>query len=473
MARLPADQWRPASEVGGGSEPPPERVLPPDTLSISTLARRIRAALRSTFPGRVWVVGEAFELERNAHRKHWFFRLSETSPEDGKQYALSAVLWAADVSRLFGPGGRLEGIIEPRDGIELRVLCDVDFYPPTGDLRLVVRDVDPAYTLGKLALEKQQLVERLTREGVLARQRQLVLSELPLRVGLITSENSAAYNDFVKELLGSGQAFQILFFDARMQGEETVRTVVRGLQVLVSEQVDAIALIRGGGSTTDLAWFDREEIARAIASLKVPVLTGIGHEIDNSVADLAAHTAFKTPTAVAAFLAECGAQAERFVSSARDRLFALVERPEHERVALQSSLKLLLALVSDVNTRGRVELVQLAHAARHKVARRLARESGLALGLHLRLGQLAGAALRLAERRISSQRSRLATTPVLLQLPGALAVLGMREQQVSGSAARRLARLRAELAPAARAQPKLYHNANIYGRFETIGDRRP
>jgi exodeoxyribonuclease VII large subunit len=124
-------------------------------------------------------------------------------------------------------------------------------------------------------------------------------------VGLITSDGSAAYHDFVEELKASGYAFSLRFLDARMQGVETETDVPRALAVLEKDpDVDVIALIRGGGSRSDLIWFDKERVALAIARCGKPVLTGIGHEIDLSVADLVAHTSRKTPTAVAQFLVE-------------------------------------------------------------------------------------------------------------------------------------------------------------------------
>ena len=307
--------------------PDPEPPIRPefDAIGIAALARRIQTTLKDAFPRRIWVTGEASELERARARRsrHWFFNLAEEDPNDGKTHALGAVLWQSEVRRLFGRGGSLEGVIEPRDGIQIRALCDVDFYPPSGDLRLVVRDIDPEYTLGSLLIEKRRLIERLSREGVLARQDQLMVEEAPLRVGLITAENSAAYQDFVNELLQAELAFSIFHVDAKMQGEQTVAMVRAALTTLDRLGVDVICLIRGGGAAVDLAWFDAEPIARAIANSATPVWTGIGHEIDSSVADLAAHTAFKTPTAVAAALAERGRAEVRGISEASRRLLRL------------------------------------------------------------------------------------------------------------------------------------------------------
>lgn len=297
-------------------------VGPQDTMRVSELALSIQATMRRSFPRRVWVVGEVAELERSLSKRNWFFTLSETNPADGRRYSLGAVLWPDEQRRLFGPGGTLRGAIEPKDGIEIRALVSIDFYAPYGALRLVVHDVDPAYTLGKLALERRLLIERLTKEGVLARQQRHVLGDVPLTIGLISSADSAAYNDFVRTLEASGVAFRIAFVDARMQGEDTTRTVVAALRTLVRRSPDVIVIVRGGGSVLDLSWFDKEDVVRAVADAAIPVLTGIGHEIDTSVTDLAAHRHFKTPTAVAAFLVERAQDALRSLSDARRRLRA-------------------------------------------------------------------------------------------------------------------------------------------------------
>ncbi|MFH0945336.1 MAG: exodeoxyribonuclease VII large subunit [Planctomycetota bacterium] len=461
MAETPALPWY-VSRPGSG-EPP----LPADTLSVSALARGIQVALREAFPRRVWVVGEAAELERNAHRQHWFFRLCETNPEDGKQYALSAVLWGSEVSRLFGEGGALDGVIEPRDGIEVRALCDVDFYPPHGVLRLVVRDIDPAYTLGKMALEKRRLVECLQKEGVLDRQRELKLEELPLRIGLITSENSAAYNDFVQELLASGLAFQIRFFDARMQGEQTVRTVVRGLDLLGRSGVDVIALIRGGGSTVDLAWFDQEEIVRAIAALRIPVLTGIGHEIDSSVSDLAAHMAFKTPTAVAAFLAEQGARATRFLESASGRLHRVAESPAEELEQLSDAVSHLGRTVEERSRESMLALRDRAHQFHRLVLASLSCEARRAMKDRIRLADVASRLLVRAERGVFQCRARVGGARGLTSLP--LAVAASKRNLVRLSVAiRHLFSSARETLAAAAAREKLLDPGNVVRRGYAI-----
>jgi exodeoxyribonuclease VII large subunit len=161
--------------------------------------------------------------------------------------------------------------------------------------------IDPDYTLGRLAAERERLISSLEQRGLLARNRLLPMARVPLHLGLITSRGSAAEADFLDELRRSGYAWRVASADARVQGRDAATDVVAALEVLVAKRVDAIALIRGGGAQTDLAAFDGEAIAVAVAQTPVPVLTGIGHEIDMSVTDLVARS-YKTPTACAAAL---------------------------------------------------------------------------------------------------------------------------------------------------------------------------
>jgi exodeoxyribonuclease VII large subunit len=155
-----------------------------------------------------------------------------------------------------------------------------------------------------LAEARELLVQRLRADGLLAMQSRLVLAPVPLRVGLITSEGSAAVADFLHTLESSGQAWQVALADARVQGVEAEASVIAALHALAGlvPALDVICLVRGGGARTDLAAFDGEAIAVAIARCPIPVLTGIGHETDTTVADLVAHARHKTPTACASVL---------------------------------------------------------------------------------------------------------------------------------------------------------------------------
>ena len=196
------------------------------------------------------------------------------------------------------------------DGMKVRIHGYLDFYAPTGRLSLKMGGIDPRFTLGDLAQQRDQVLRRLLAGGHLDRNKRHPLSPVPLRIGVVTSVGSAAWHDFENELKSSGIGFRLTVCDVRVQGDRAVAMVARGIELLAGRPLDAVVVIRGGGARNELAVFDAEAIAMAIATAGLPVLTGLGHEVDRSIADEVAHSSFKTPTACAQFL----------VQSARDYL---------------------------------------------------------------------------------------------------------------------------------------------------------
>ncbi len=192
------------------------------------------------------------------------------------------------------------------DGTEVRIRVRVSWYARRGQVSLRMLSIDTAYTLGRLAEARELLLMRLKGEGLLARQAALPLAAVPLTVGLITSDNSAAAHDFLQTLETSGYAWNVVLADARVQGLDAKASVLGALGRLLAldARVDVVCIVRGGGARTDLAAFDTEAIARAIATYPIPVLTGIGHEVDTTVADLVAHRRCLTPTACAGALVD-------------------------------------------------------------------------------------------------------------------------------------------------------------------------
>jgi exodeoxyribonuclease VII large subunit len=190
------------------------------------------------------------------------------------------------------------------NGVKVRIRGTVELYQARGQLQLKMIAIDPAYTLGDLAVARAALLARLKSDGSLVANGRLAVPILPLRVALVTSLRSAAHADFRHELEASGFAFHLVEVDARVQGLEADETVEAALWVAADAAVDVVCIVRGGGAQTDLAAFDTERIARAIAAAPMPVFVGIGHEIDRSIADEVAHSSFKTPTACAAALVD-------------------------------------------------------------------------------------------------------------------------------------------------------------------------
>ncbi len=278
------------------------------TLRVSQLAEAVTTALTVCFPDEVWVQGEISSLRR-ASSGHVYFELIEPGPPGAPAVAKVAVaLFATDKAVVNAILKRVGGV-RMTDGLEIRLRGRVAFYGPQGQLQLKMTSIDPEYTLGRLASDREQVLAALALEGLLERNASVPLAARPWRIGLVTSVASAAEADFLHELDSRGLPFQVVVVDARVQGRDAPRSVAAALARVVEAGVDVVAVVRGGGARTDLAAFDDLVLARVIAACPVPVLTGIGHEIDTSVADQVAHRAHKTPTACAAHLAD---RAQRF-----------------------------------------------------------------------------------------------------------------------------------------------------------------
>ena len=279
-----------AFDLDGDSEP---------TYSVGELADAINGVLRSGFGDGVWVRGEIQGWRTGG--PHAYFTLVEQTA-DGK---------ATLNVQFFAPArARLRPLLERSgvrlaDGLQVRIFGQLDFYAPGGRLGLKMVDIDPRFTLGDLALQRDAVIRRLVATGAFDANRRVPLSPAPLRVGVVTSIDSAAWADFRHEIERSGLGFHLQVTDVRVQGDQAVAQITRALAAFGRRaDLDAVVLIRGGGARSELATFDDEAIALAIAGSGLPVLTGLGHEIDRSVADEVAHLALKTPTACAAALVE-------------------------------------------------------------------------------------------------------------------------------------------------------------------------
>ncbi len=335
MARMAAsDDW----DLAWDTAAPTDRGEDEETLTVPQVGERIQGLLRRGFPRPFWLVGEAVGWDRAraaaANRRsgrHWYFELVDDQAKGDRRASLSVKMWQGTVEKLFGRRGRLRTRLEPADGLVLRALVKPDFYAPRGQLSFTIEDIDPEHTLGILDAQRREVLARLQGEGAHHWNKALVLPDVPLTVGLVTSRGSAAHQDVMKTLEQSGLGIRVLFCDARTQGAETTPSVCAALATLGRRGLDAVLLVRGGGSRLDLSWFDREEIARAVATCPVPVLTGLGHEIDTSVSDAMANTACRTPTAAAEFVVARVRQAADELEGARVDLLDHVRRTLHDQ----------------------------------------------------------------------------------------------------------------------------------------------
>jgi len=306
-----------------------------DNLTVSQLNLQVRSALHSAFSAPLWLVGELSGYGKSAHRDVVTFQLVEREEGGGVMARVGAVLFS-DVRQALEKKLQQEG--DPfrlEDEITVRALVQVDLYVPWGSYRVVIRDLDVAYTLGEVARRREEIVRKLTKEGLIERNRSLPFPLVPLRVGLITGIGSDAEKDVLKTLRESGYAFQVTVHGVRVQGPYTESSTLNALDWfrVHADEFDVILICRGGGSRADLAWFDSEELGRAVATFPLPVVVGIGHEEDRSVLDEVGRRA-KTPTAAADFFVQRVRKTEQHleevVGKVLSRGTSLLSRAAHE-----------------------------------------------------------------------------------------------------------------------------------------------
>lgn len=271
-------------------------------LELNQFLKRIVVA---NLPEPIWVTCEIMQIGNS--RGHYYIDLIEKDEITQQIVAQSqAVMWSGTYYRLKKKiGANFNNLLQ--SGIQVMVQVKVDFSERYG-LKLVIENIDPAYTLGQMEMQRQATIEQLKKEKLLVKNSQLTLPKIPQRIAVISSVKAAGLQDFLEELTNNQYGYDIKYrlFEAAMQGQFSEKEIVGALQNidLQKRDFDAVVLIRGGGSKLDLSGFDSLRLCQTLANFPLPILTGIGHEIDESISDLVAHTSLKTPTAVATFLVE-------------------------------------------------------------------------------------------------------------------------------------------------------------------------
>ncbi|MEM6524841.1 MAG: exodeoxyribonuclease VII large subunit [Bacteroidota bacterium] len=271
-------------------------------LTLLELNQTIKATLDANLRPTYWIVAEIGEL-RTHQSGHCYLELVEKVND--KIVAKSrATIWSYTYRNL---SVWFEGITGESLKKGLKILCNVSVqYHELYGFSLNIKDIDANYTLGERARRRQEIIEQLKTDGVFDLNRELVLPVVAQRIAIISSPSAAGYGDFIEQLEGNskGYDFQIQLFKATMQGDQSAESIMNALHAIHTQEqkFDVVVLIRGGGSQIDLDSFDNYDLASHIAQFPIPVLTGIGHERDETIADLVAHTKLKTPTAVAEFI---------------------------------------------------------------------------------------------------------------------------------------------------------------------------
>ncbi len=449
----------PQSGMRGLFDEPAARQANPGDFSVSRLNERVREALAEAFPAPIWLVGEISGFNKSSHKRVVSFQLDERDESGRSVSEVGAVLFPdtrLEIEAALAAAGnpfRLE------DEITVRVRARVDLYVAWGSYRVVIEELDVHYTLGEAARRREEIVRRLTAAGLTERNTALPFPPLPLRVGLVTSLDSDAYNDVLRTLQESGYAFRVTAHGARVQGRSTEPSVLNALDWFRERAADfdVLLICRGGGSRTDLAWLDTEPLGRAVATFPLPVVVGIGHEQDRSVLDAVGRRC-KTPTAAARLL----------VDTVRDSLFRL-----------ESTTRAILGLaerrIADARQAGSDAAARLVRAAMHRIER----ERGELR--HHRLRVVRGATLRLASAGRELRR-RAAAVPRAAggRIVRARAVLDAGSRQLLQgarrdleAARRRIDELRAALGPAGRRRlAREQERSEARGRRLALADPR-
>ncbi|MFH1519875.1 MAG: exodeoxyribonuclease VII large subunit [Candidatus Omnitrophota bacterium] len=276
--------------------------------TVLELNTAVRELIQAAFPQSIWVCGEIQGLRPDRGKKHTYFELVQKEAEGDNIVAkVKIALFAGRKPLIEKRLKEAEKGFELKNDIEVKLLCEVSLHPPTGQYSLVVIDIDTVYTLGKVAQNRLKIIEELKKRGLLEKNKLQPLSLLPLKVGLITAYDSAAYHDFINELKNSKYSFRVLVQNCHMQGKSVEGDVVKALGFfnnLSSKRLDVIVITRGGGSTADLAYFDNKKIAESIAESNFPIISAIGHQINTTIIDMVSYTFCITPTKAAGFLVE-------------------------------------------------------------------------------------------------------------------------------------------------------------------------
>ena len=331
--------------------------------TLSQLLSRVREAIDDSFPLSLWVKGEIRGISVN-RSGHCYLTLIEKNILTGALLAEArAIIWSSRyrslATRFAQEAGR-----NLEDGMNILAHVTVQFSELYG-LSLIIEDIDAAFTAGEAFLERQRTIRRLEEEGMMELNEQLSLGELPRRLAVISAATAAGYGDFMEHLHNNGYGFKFFseLFPAPMQGAEAPAGIIAAMESVAGRaaEFDALLLLRGGGSATDLVCFDDYELALNIAQFPLPVLTAIGHERDVHVADMVAFEHLKTPTALADYFVDIIAAEDYQIRTLAGRLTLAVRgKAADQRSRLERSVSRIRMATSGiiVTQRQKVDLLQ-------------------------------------------------------------------------------------------------------------------
>ncbi len=371
-------------------------------ITLYELNRLVREVIESEMPNEYWVEAELAECRES--RGHYYMELIQKEERTATPIAkASAKCWASKWMLIRPYFERTTG---QRLHAGMKVLLKVyaQFHEAFG-FSWIVTDIDPTYTLGDMARKRQEIIRQLKEEGVFDLQKELSLPVFCQRIAVISSETAAGYGDFCNQLADNSYGFQFRtwLFPAIMQGEEVEQSIIQALNRIndVQDDFDCVVIIRGGGATTDMSGFDTLSLAENVANFPLPIITGIGHDRDESILDMVSHTRVKTPTAAAAFLISHLKEVLDVIEASQN---AITRYSQQKLSALKSQLatiqEVLPRLFSMVKTRQEARLDTLQSRLLSNIQQKLigSRASMEAYSQRLPI---------LMERRLLSERHRL------------------------------------------------------------------
>ena len=339
-------------------------------LSLRQLNLMVRDAIESCLPDEYWVEAELSECRENSG--HCYMELIEKDERSNTPVArASAKCWRQTRMMVKPYFERTTG--QPlRAGMKVLLKVYAQFHEAYG-FSWIVSDIDPTYTLGDMARKRQEIIRQLKEEGVFDLQRELCLPTFAKRIAVISAESAAGYGDFLRQLEDNeyGFRFEVTLFPAIMQGEQVEQSVISALnQIYATVPVgsptglpsfDCVVILRGGGATADLSGFDTLALAENVAQFPIPIITGIGHDRDESILDMVSHTRVKTPTAAAAFLIDHLRRVWERITNAEASINQYVSerlRYQQQRISQLATLIPTLALQRLSDSRHRIEMTE-------------------------------------------------------------------------------------------------------------------
>ena len=382
-----------------------DEVMSEKRLSLLELNSLVRELIEMEMPNEYWVEAELSECRES--RGHCYMELIQRDERSATPVArASAKCWASKWMLVRAHFERTTGQ-QLRAGMKVLLSVYAQFHEAYG-FSWIVTDIDPNYTLGDQSRRRQEIIRQLKDEGVFDLQRELHLPMFCLNIAVISSQTAAGYGDFAAQLADAPFAFRTQLFAATMQGEGVEQSIIAALEriynaqcTMHNAQFDCVVIIRGGGATSDMSGFDTLALAENVANFPIPIITGIGHDRDESILDMVSHQRVKTPTAAAAFLID---HAQTVLDSLNDAQNRISRHALQRMLTLNAQLTALNTQIANVfsvvKTRQDARLNQMYSRIAHRAQQRLVTRQSSLTALSDRIPML-------LDRRLQAEKHRL------------------------------------------------------------------